>query len=654
MKGLMSFSLINVISLLKKILIFFVLFSLLLILLGFINYLKPLEKLKIKNSLYDEVKILKIDGEIFRDLNKNNSLDIYEDHRLDSKLRSDDLLNKMTIEEKVGQMFHPPFTLKPDIWMLIYEIAIRGNKSTEAQILFNNISHFNLYGNPSPAELANKINHFQEIASRSRLGVPITISSDPIHEVPKGGGVASFSVDGFSKWPSQLGFAATNDSLIIENFAQIVKEEYLAVGIRTALHPMSDLATDPRWARNFGTFGSNALLSSDMTIAYMNGFQGNTISSESVLTMVKHFPGGGPQQNGLDPHLYSGRNQTYPGNNFDYHLIPFKDAINNNLKVIMPYYGIPIGQTNEDVAMAYNEYILTDLLREELGFSGVICSDWGIITGRHWGVDELSIADRYEKSINAGIDQYGGETETSYLIKLIKENIISEGRINESVKRILVNKFELGLFDDPYVDENKIKDRVNTKKNIEAGLDAQRKSIVLLENNGALPLKKGMKIFVDGLDSNIAKDFGVLVKDPSDADVIIMYIHTVFNGNQESGLNRVFDNFLSTLFPNGDLNFNSEIHTRVENYSKDKELIVVVDLNRPAILEDIKKLSSSLIGTFGVSDRIMFEGIFGEFSPTGKLPFEIPSSMESVLNQKEDVPDDSLNPTYEMGYGISY
>ena len=654
MKGLMSFSLINVISLLKKILIFFVLFSLLLIFLGFINYLKPLEKLKIKNSLYDEVKILKIDGEIFRDLNKNNSLDIYEDHRLDSKLRSDDLLNKMTIEEKVGQMFHPPFTLKPDIWMLIYEIAIRGNKSTEAQILFDNISHFNLYGNPSPAELANKINHFQEIASRSRLGVPITISSDPIHEVPKGGGVASFSVDGFSKWPSQLGFAATNDSLIIENFAQIVKEEYLAVGIRTALHPMSDLATDPRWARNFGTFGSNALLSSDMTIAYMNGFQGNTISSESVLTMVKHFPGGGPQENGLDPHLYSGRNQTYPGNNFDYHLIPFKDAINNNLKVIMPYYGIPIGQTNEDVAMAYNEYILTDLLREELGFSGVICSDWGIITGRHWGVDELSIADRYEKSINAGIDQYGGETETSYLIKLIKENIISEGRINESVKRILVNKFELGLFDDPYVDENKIKDRVNTKKNIEAGLDAQRKSIVLLENNGALPLKKGMKIFVDGLDNNIAKDFGVLVKDPSDADVIIMYIHTVFNGNQESGLNRVFDNFLSTLFPNGDLNFNSEIHTRVENYSKDKELIVVVDLNRPAILEDIKKLSSSLIGTFGVSDRIMFEGIFGEFSPTGKLPFEIPSSMESVLNQKEDVPDDSLNPTYEMGYGISY
>jgi len=159
---------------------------------------------------------------------------------------------------------------------------------------------------------------------------------------------------------------------------------------------------------------------------------------------------------------------------------------------------------------------------------------------------------------------------------------------------------------------------------------------------------------IDGLDKDIGKKYGSVVDNPSDADVIIMYVHTVFNGNQESGLNRVFDNFLSTLFPNGDLNFNNEILAQIENYSKDKELIVIVDLNRPAILEDIKKLSSGLIGTFGVSDRIMFEGIFGEFSPTGKLPFEIPSSMESVLEQKEDMPDDSLNPTYEMGYGITY
>ena len=605
-------------------------------------------------SLYDDVQTMIIDNQKFRDLNKNNILDVYEDHRLDAETRSEDLLNQMTIDEKIGQMFHPPFILKPDFFMMLYEIAIRGNKLTETQIVDDSITHFNLYGNPSPFELGVKINHLQKIASKTRLGIPITISSDPIHEVPKGGGVASFSVDGFSKWPSQLGFAASKDTNMVKKFAEIVREEYLAVGIRTALHPMSDLATDPRWARNFGTFGSNAKLSSDMTIAYMNGFQGNKINNKSVLTMVKHFPGGGPQENGLDAHLYSGRNQIYPGNNFDYHLKPFEDAIKNNLKVIMPYYGIPVGQTNEDVAMAYNKYILTDLLRNELGYNGVICSDWGIITGRHWGVDNLSIKKRYEKSLAAGIDQYGGETDTSFIKSLFNENRISEKRINESVKRILMNKFKLGLFDDPYIDEAEIQNTVNTESNIEAGIEAQRKSIVLLKNNGVLPLKKDTKIFIDGLDKEIGSEFGTLVESIEDADVVIMYIHTVFNGNQESGLNRIFDNFLSTLFPDGNLDLNNEIVNKVKNFSKEKDLIVVVDLNRPVILESIKDKTSGLIGTFGVQDRVMYEGLFGIFNPSGKLPFEIPSSMESVLNQKEDLPDDTTNPTYKYGYGISY
>ena len=641
-------------SLLKKIIYSLLLFIFLTSIFASFNLYKPLQKNKVNKSLADEVTLLKSDDLTFRDLNKNNLLDVYEDHRLTSEIRVNDLLARMTTEEKVGQMFHPPFTLNPDLLMLIYEIAIRGNKLTEAKIVFDNITHFNLYGNPSPSELAKKINYFQQIASKTRLGIPITISSDPIHEVPKGGGVASFSVDGYSKWPSQLGFAATNDPSIIQNFAEIARDEYLATGIRTALHPMSDLATEPRWARNFGTFGSNAELSSKMTLAYMDGFQGKNISAKSVHTMVKHFPGGGPQESGLDPHLYSGRNQNYPGNNFDYHLLPFKDAIKNNLKVIMPYYGIPIGMTNEDVAMGYNKYILSDLLREELGFDGVVCSDWGIITGRHWGVDNLSIRERYKKSLLAGIDQYGGEDDPEQIINLINDNEISIERINNSVRRILINKFDLGLFDNPYVDEKLIKDRVATDKNIASGLDAQRKSIVLLENDGILPLKNEQSVFVDGLDKRIASSFGKVVNDPEKADIIIMYIHTVFNGNQESGLNRLFDNFLSILFPNGDLNFDDEITSKIKKYSKNNNLIVVVDLNRPAILQEIKSLTAGLIGTFGVLDEVIFEAIYGNFNPSGKLPFEIPSSMEEVKKQKEDLPDDTDNPSYEYGYGISY
>ena len=642
------------INILKNTLVILICLIAIVLIYASVNYLKPFERIKVNNSLYDDVQILTIDKQDFRDLNKNNILDIYEDHRLDAQTRTNDLLSKMSIEEKVGQMFHPPFILKPDLLMFLYEVAIRGNKLTETHIVEDNITHFNLYGNPSPFELGSEINHLQKIASRTRLGIPITISSDPIHEVPKGGGIASFSVDGFSKWPSQLGFAATQDSGLVEKFAEIVREEYLAVGIRTALHPMSDLATDPRWARNFGTFGSNANLSSDMTLAYMDGFQGKNINNDSVLTMVKHFPGGGPQEDGLDAHLFSGRNQIYPGNNFNYHLIPFKKAIKNNLKVIMPYYGVPVGQTNEDVAMAFNDYIISDLLRNDLGYDGVICSDWGIITGRHWGVGDLSIEERYKKSLQAGIDQYGGENNPSYILNLVENNNVSEQRINESVRKILVNKFELGLFDNPYVDEDMIHKRVNTIENIKAGIEAQRRSIVLLENDGVLPLKQETKIFVDGLDKNIASEFGKLVGNIEDADIVIMYIHTVFNGNQESGLNRAFDNFLSTLFPNGDLNFNDEILSKVRNYSAEKDLIVVVDLNRPAILASIKDNVSGLIGTFGVEDRVIFEGLYGEFNPSGKLPFDIPSSMESVLNQKEDLPDDALNPTYRYGYGSSY
>jgi len=642
------------INILKNTLVILICLIAIVLIYASVNYLKPFERIKVNNSLYDDVQILTIDKQDFRDLNKNNILDIYEDHRLDAQTRTNDLLSKMSIEEKVGQMFHPPFILKPDLLMFLYEVAIRGNKLTETHIVEDNITHFNLYGNPSPFELGSEINHLQKIASRTRLGIPITISSDPIHEVPKGGGIASFSVDGFSKWPSQLGFAATQDSGLVKKFAEIVREEYLAVGIRTALHPMSDLATDPRWARNFGTFGSNANLSSDMTLAYMDGFQGKNINNDSVLTMVKHFPGGGPQEDGLDAHLFSGRNQIYPGNNFNYHLIPFKKAIKNNLKVIMPYYGVPVGQTNEEVAMAFNDYIISDLLKNDLGYDGVICSDWGIITGRHWGVGDLSIEERYKKSLQAGIDQYGGENNPSYILNLVENNNVSEQRINESVRKILVNKFELGLFDNPYVDEDMIHKRVNTIENIKAGIEAQRRSIVLLENDGVLPLKQETKIFVDGLDKNIATEFGKLVGNIEDADIVIMYIHTVFNGNQESGLNRAFDNFLSTLFPNGDLNFNDEILSKVRNYSAEKDLIVVVDLNRPAILASIKDNVSGLIGTFGVEDRVIFEGLYGEFNPSGKLPFDIPSSMESVLNQKEDLPDDALNPTYRYGYGSSY
>ena len=619
-----------------------------------VNFIfSPIERVIYLAKLKPEVKTLDIDGMSFRDLNKNNKLDQYEDHRLDTAQRVEDLISQMTLEEKVGTLFHPPVTINPDWMFRLYSLFVDGGKLTESEIINQHINHFNLYGNPKPERLAKRLNSLQKIASRSRLGIPVTISSDPIHEVPNGGGVASFSLDGFSKWPSQLGLAASQDPNLVKQFAEIAREEYLAVGIRTALHPMADLATEPRWARNFGTFGSDNVLSSKLTMAYMDGFQGETIDSQSVMTMVKHFPGGGPQENGLDPHLFSGRNQIYPGNMFDYHVKPFIDAINNNLAVIMPYYGITVNQTSENVAIGFNKDLLTTLLRDELGYKGVICSDWGIINGRHWGVGDLSIEERYIKAIDAGIDQFGGEKDTEVVIELVKKGLMPLSRIDASVKRILKNKFDLGLFDNPYVEVDQVKSRVNTERNIKLGKEAQKQSMVLLKNDSTLPLEKNINIFVDGFNAKSIVH-GNVVSDIKDADVIVSYVHTVFNGNQPSGIDRLVDNVLSSIFPNQDLNFSPEILEKLEEFSSIKPLIVIVDLNRPAILDSINQMSSALVGTFGVDETVIFETLFGESKPTGKLPFEIPSSMKEVNEQLEDVPDDTMNPTFKFGFGLTY
>ena len=619
-----------------------------------VNFIfSPIERVIYLVKLKPEVKALDVDGMSFRDLNKNNELDQYEDYRLDNAQRVKDLVSQMTLEEKVGTLFHPPVTINPDWMFRLYSLFVDGGKLTESEIIDQHINHFNLYGNPKPERLAKKLNSLQKIASRSRLGIPVTISSDPIHEVPNGGGVASFSLDGFSKWPSQLGLAASQNPSLVKQFAEIAREEYLAVGIRTALHPMADLATEPRWARNFGTFGSDNVLSSKLTMAYMDGFQGKTIDSQSVMTMVKHFPGGGPQENGLDPHLFSGRNQIYPGNMFDYHIKPFIDAINNNLAVIMPYYGITVNQTSENVAIGFNKDLLTTLLRNELGYKGVICSDWGIINGRHWGVGDLSIEERYIKAIDAGIDQFGGEKDTEVVVELIKKGLIPISRIDASVNRILKNKFDLGLFDNPYVEVDLVKNRVNTERNIKLGREAQKQSMVLLKNNSTLPLDKNINIFVDGFNAKSILH-GNVVSNIKDADVIVSYVHTVFNGNQPSGINRLVDNVLSSIFPNQDLNFSPEILEKLEEFSSIKPLIVVVDLNRPAILDSIDQMSSALVGTFGVDEAVIFETLFGESKPTGKLPFEIPSSMKEVDEQLEDVPDDTINPTFKFGFGLTY
>ncbi len=618
-------------------------------------FFKPISKFKASLAQSSIGAPIMLAGETFRDLNRNGSLDPYEDSRVATTDRVEDLLSQMTLEEKVGQMFHPPVLIEPDPLFRVFLEAMNAGTSIEELISRKSLTHFNFYGAANPENIAKRLNELQQIAERTRLGIPLSISSDPVHEVPRGGGIASFTLGGVSKWPSQLGFAAGRDPKTLEAFGKIAAAEYRAMGFTTALHPMSDMATEPRWARNFGTFGSNAELSAEMTVAYMRGFQGEGLSDQSVMTMVKHFPGGGPQLEGLDPHLKSGESQVYPGNNFDYHLAPFIAAIENDMRVVMPYYGIPTGQTDEDVAMAFNRYILTDLLRDQLGFEGVICTDWGVITGRIWGVEPLTVEERYLKSIEAGVDQYGGESEPEYIVDLVNQGVISEARIDESVRRILKNKFDLGLFESPFVDETAVEDAVNLPQYVALGMTAQRNAVVLLDNtNSALPLAAETRIFVDGLEPSIAAQYGTVVDTPEQADVVLLFLNTVFNGNQPAGTDSTFDQMMATRFPDTNLAFSDEILAKAASYSDVSQLVTLVDLNRPAVLTELKGMSGALVGTFGVSDEAMLDIVFGRHNPVGKLPFELPSSMAEVAAQLEDVPDDTANPLFPYGWGLAY
>lgn len=594
----------------------------------------------------------------YRDLNRNDRLDPYEDPRDSTSNRVEDLLGQMTLAEKAGQMFHPPVLIEGGVMLTAAGLAMGPDAPSEALIVDRHITHFNYFGQASPQQIARGLNKLQKMAARTRLGIPLTISSDPLHGVPRSGGIAEFSTEGISKWPSPLGLAATRDTGLVQQFGRIAAKEYRAMGLHTALHPMADLATEPRWARNSGTFGSNARLTSSMTVAYMKGFQGRRIDENSVLTMVKHFPGGGPQQSGWDPHLPSGKNQVYPGDQFRYHLQPFKQAIDNGLRAIMPYYGIPLGQTGEDVAIGYNKEILTDLLREELGFDGVICADWGIISSRLWGVEELSVSERFLKSINAGMDQWGGESDPQMVIELVNSGQLSEQRIDQSVRRILRNKFDLGLFDNPLVDEAAVSEQLNLADYVEQGINAQRKSIVLLNNNAAgqptLPLAEGSKVFLDGIQATAFEPFAQVVDDPAKADVIVLYLDAVFNGNQPAGSGKIADRIIATLLPDTDLNFSARQLEKVADYASRKPLVTVVNLNRPAILTEVNRHSSALLGTFGVFDSVIAEALFGVFNPGGKLPFEIPASMAAVEQQFEDVADDTQQPVFPFGHGLRY
>ena len=617
------------------------------------------------------------DGQRFRDLNKNGILDPYEDSRLTPEQRARDLLARMTLEEKAGVMMHGTARTGGPTGGVGFG---REYDTVANRVLIDSIKVNSIITRlqADPATLADQDNALQRVAENTRLGIPLTISTDPRHHFQFIPG-ATTQTTGFSQWPEALGFAAIGDTALMREFGDIARQEYRAVGIHMALSPQADLATEPRWGRISGTFGEDADLAGRMVRAYVAGFQHGTagLDTGSVLTVVKHWVGYGAAKDGLDSHSYYGRVAVFPGKNLDYHIRPFLGAFAARSAGVMPTYSILQdvkwnGKPLEPVGAGYSKQLLTDMLRVRYGFRGIVVTDWAITwdcnekckngapagerpsfadLGMPWGVESLSMRARFVKAVQAGVDQFGGTERADMLVDAVRAGELTEAQLDTSVVRVLVQKFQLGLFDNPYVDRAAATRVVGNGAFRAAALAAQRRALVLLENKERmLPLRGAKRVYLQGISADAAAKAGLtVVTDPAQADVAIMRLSAPFERLHPQYVFGQFFHEGSLAFKDGDPDY--EAFKRV---SATVPTIVTVYLDRPAILTPLKERARAVIANFGVSDEALLAVVTGLASPEGKLPFELPSSMEAVAAQKPDVPHDSKAPLYKFGFGLRY
>lgn len=571
--------------------------------------------------------------------------------------RVDDLLGRLTPAEKVGLMFHTVIEVGRDGEPLTGPGAI-SKSSTRHVVVDKCMSHFNVHAVPDARTAARWHNNVQRLAQQTPHQVPVTISSDPRHAHVQNAGT-SWSANFLSVWPEPLGLAALRDPDLVRRFADTVRREYRALGIRAALHPTADLATEPRWGRQRETFGQDHELVAELVAAYLEGLQGAELGPESVAATTKHFPGAGPQAGGEDAHFPYGKDQVYPGGRFQEHLAPFRRAIGAGTTAIMPYYGRPLGlvvdgEPVEAVGFGYNKQVLTRLLREELGYDGVIVSDWELVNDNHvagqvlparaWGVEHLDPKQRMLTILDAGADQFGGEECTELLLQLLEEGRVSEQRIDDSALRLLQVKFQLGLFDDPFVDEDAAESETGRPADVAAGLRAQSESIVVLSDGIGLPLSGHQRFYVEGVDPGQAARLGTVVESPEQADLAVVRLEAPHDPRD--------DLFLEAFFRQGSLDFRPGLVVRLARIAEHCPMVLDVALDRPAVLTPLVEHCSLLTGSFGVSDAAWLDALLGVTAPRGRLPFQLPRSMNAVRGSREDVAGDTDDPLFDHGFGI--
>lgn len=345
----------------------------------------------------------------------------------------------------------------------------------------------------------------------------------------------------------------------------------------------------------------------------------------------------------------------YPGDHFEHHLRPFRDAFDAGTSQVMPYYGMPVGTRFDEVGFGFNKSVITGLLRDRFAFDGIVCTDWALITDHHllgadfparaWGVEHLSPRERTLAVIAAGVDQFGGEDDPALLVDLVRSGAIGEPRIDESARRLLREKFVLGLFDEPYVDPERAERVVGADRFRDAGLRAQQRSVVLLTNDGTLPLPARPRLYTEGIDPDVVQRFGVRVDSPAEAHCAVLRLQAPY---------RQADTAFESFFHAGALDFPDAVVEHVRGIAAQVPTVVDVFMDRPAILTPIVEHVAAITANFGAHAGALLGLLVGESGPTGRLPFDLPSSTAAVEASRTDVPFDTADPLFRFGHGLRY
>ena len=660
--------------------------------------------------------ILEVDGLRFRDLDGDGELTPYEDWRLRPAERATDLVGRMTPEEKLGLMVissRPMGISQRNKELTSHDgaldeqhLPIRLDPHTSAGIPFEgttemitsmHMRHFIMREEPTGARIATWINAMNEVAESTRLGIPVVVAANSKNETGGFKMVGTAEDQPFAQWPGTLGLAATGSLEVIRSFAEHSRAEWVASGLRKGYMYMADVLTDPRWYRGHGTLGEDPRFVSEAISAIVRGFQGEQgPGADGVALTTKHFPGGGPRENGTDPHYAEGRFNVYPspGSLEDYHLPPFQAAIDAGTSSVMPYYSIPSAEKSvtpqgrvtefEQVGFAFNHEIL-GLLRA-MGHDGYVNSDSGVLSKMAWGVEEASTAERVGLAVMAGTDIFADTNDVASVREAYLKGHFTAERLDDAAHRLLVELFELGLFDDPYVDPLEA-DRVVAGAQAEAAAsDAHRRSVVLAKNHEqTLPLRpealRGKKVYVELMAKDLlVRDLDALRDRLAAAHPEVEFTSDHHGADVALVLMKPFVGSYFDYVGLNDISIGEHSHIDIAKVRRIRENVdtLVIGLNAmfPWLLDGIEPIADALLIGFDTRYETMVDAALGVFEPTGRLPITFPIDEAAIAVDEHgacaspnDVPGfakeqhmegrpyvyvDADGSRYQLGHGLSF